>query len=339
MVMLKGCALTAMLSGDGATTLFGDQDLTALAETGAQVARFDVTLGAYPSWDEAILGRYSDVVQRLAQAGLTIIGLLGPGIVAMAIQDEQNPQSWNFDNSENSASGSGGENSYIDSYVIAAGQIVAGLPAITRWEVWNEPNAWASHTGTQYSGHSFIYPSLYATLLRGAYAAIKAVQPGATVITGGLLGHNNQGVLSAENSGAGYLQRLYDALALGGPRAQPPCDAIGQHLYVDQGGPVDPAHLQQYLDDVHGVILANEGAAATRPVFITEAAWTTAPGAVTPEVQAANLAALYRVCRANPFVAATCWFELRDSPPGNLYYGVYNADWSPKPSFGTFFAA
>lgn len=337
--MLKGFALTSVLSLDGHSVLFGAQDLAALTETGAQVARFAISLGSYPAWDDAILSRYAGVAQQLTAAGLSVIGLLTPGVVAQATQDDQSPLGWNVNNSENSPPGVGGDNIFIGSYAVAAQRIVTALPMITQWEIWNEPNAWGSHSGTVYSGHSFIYPSLYATLLQQTYAAIKAAQPQCTVITGGLLGHNNHGVLSTQNSGADYLQSLYSALATTGQPVAPPWDAVGQHLYMDQAGAVNPAHLQTYLDAIYAVVARNEGAAAARPLYVTEAAWTTAPGAVTPDTQASNLLALYQVCRATPFVAAACWFELRDNPPGNQYYGVYNADWSPKPSYGAFFSS
>ena len=268
-----------------------------------------------------------------------MIGLLTPGIVAGATQDEQNPLGWNFNNSENSAPAQGGDNAYITAFAEATQQIVAALPMISQWEVWNEPNAWANHSGTVYSGHSHIYPSLYATLLQLTYAALKTAQPRCTVITGGLLGHNNHGVLSPENSGADYLQRLYSALAPSGSPATPPWDAVGQHLYMDQAGPAKPAHLQTYLNAIHAVITQNEGTATTRMVYVTEAAWTTAPGAVTPDMQANNLRALYQVCRATPFVTVCTWFALQDNPAGAQFYGVYNADWSPKPAYGAFFVS
>ncbi len=139
-------------------------------------------------------------------------------------------------------------------------------------------------------------------------------------------------MLSTQNSGADYLQDVYTALqrVSSGPL---PFDAIGQHLYVDQPGQADPGHLWQYVSHMQAIAQRNEGGSG-RTVYITEAAWTTS--AVAPELQAANLRTLFEVCRRDARIAALCWFQLRDNPPGNQLFGVCAPDWSRKPAFGAF---
>ena len=69
---------------------------------------------------------------------------------------------------------------------------------VHHWEIWNEPNYWRFWLPQPDVG-------AYTTLLKQAYAAIKAVDPAATVMVGGLT------VGSGENLPSTFLQNLYDA--------------------------------------------------------------------------------------------------------------------------------
>lgn len=140
--------------------------------------------------------------------------------------------------------------------------------------------------------------------------------------------------MSPQNSGADYLQQVYDALARSGRGSNMPFDAIGQHPYVDQAGHADPDHIRQYLDDVEQVVRRNEGRPDGRMIFVTETGWSTT--AVSPEVQAANLHTLFATCSQYPPVAAVCWFQVRDNPAANLHFGVYTSNWAPKPAATAF---
>jgi hypothetical protein len=57
---------------------------------------------------------------------------------------------------------------------------------------------------------------------------------------------------------------------------------------------------------------------------------------VTRDLQAANLRALFEVCGRDERIAAVCWFQVRDNPPGKQYFGVCAPDWSRKPAFEAF---
>ncbi|MGH2389166.1 MAG: hypothetical protein ACRDIE_13260, partial [Chloroflexota bacterium] len=252
------------------------------------------------------------------------IGLIYGDAVSHASQAD-----WNAGNRETGAGS--GDNPFIDRFAAVAAQLAAAIPEISLWELWNEPNAWRQHNGNAFSGGSFIYPSNYAVLLSCAAAAIHDAHAGSTIITGGLLSHNNHGMLNAENCGADYLQAVYAALGQMGGTI--PFDAIGQHLYVDQPGRADADHLSQYLNHPRTVVQRNEGG-NDRPVYITEAAWTTS--AVAPELQAVNLKTLFDVCASDEQIAAVCWFQVRDNPPGRQYFGLCAPDWSPKPAFAAF---
>jgi hypothetical protein len=68
----------------------------------------------------------------------------------------------------------------LDAYGSVIGQIVSHAdPVIRDWEVWNEPDTAAFFDGT---------PQQYAFMLRTAHDAIKAVDPGADVLLGGISG-------------------------------------------------------------------------------------------------------------------------------------------------------
>lgn len=323
--MHRGFTLNWVVSNDGRASLFGARDLATLRELGAATVRFELRLGAVPDWTDDLLARYGEIADGLAGAGIAPIGLIAPDAVPGSRQDD-----WNTASAE--AAGGSGDNPFCRRFAAAAQRLAAALPQIAIWEIWNEPNAWHRQSGNSFGGGSFIYPSNYAALLARASGAIKAVRPRATIITGGLLGHNNRGDLSAQNSGATYLDSVYQMLERAGPGALP-FDAIGYHLYVDQPGHAGASHLRQYLEYLQAVVRRHEGG-ADRLVYITEAGWSTT--AVSPDVQAANLETLFAVCAADPCIAAVCWFQVRDNPPANLYFGLCAPDWSHKPAFAAF---
>jgi len=76
----------------------------------------------------------------------------------------------------------------LSDYASVIGQIVRHAdPLIRDWEVWNEPDTAAFFDGT---------PQQYALMLRTAHDAIKAVDPAADVLLGGISGPAGMGWLS-----------------------------------------------------------------------------------------------------------------------------------------------
>ena len=67
-------------------------------------------------------------------------------------------------------------------------------PAIHDWEIWNEPDLGSFFSGT---------PAQYAWMLRTAHDAIKAIDPQADVLLGGLSGHSGQNWLAQVFAAAG----------------------------------------------------------------------------------------------------------------------------------------
>jgi len=331
-----GFALNQLLDRTNTRTLFNadGSHMQQLATVGAQIVRLDISLNHAVGWDDAMLGLYAGVVEMLSEAGLSVIGLLSHAIVPGAA-----PLLWN------APAGQDGTNQFIRDYVAAAHRIVPALPRVTHWEVWNEPN----NSG---SPPTRIDASLYASLLARAHGAIKALSPQSAVITGGILAFNPDDTCSRAYSGADYLQDVWHALSQAGLSGNLPFDAVGIHMYLDPGGPLNPAHLQGYLNTYYAVIDANMGrrVAHPLPLYITEAGWSTdiddpkyAGGAVDAETQAANLAALLQVCANNgfvaqdrsdsdavaPYVAAVCCFDLSCGVRG---FGAFDKTGAEKPA-------
>lgn len=299
----KGFALGWVVSADGNKPLLGDGDVQVLRDAGAQIVRFDIQLGTHPDWDNVILQQYSTVVQQLKAAGIAVIGLLGHGIVAGAQQMD-----WNANAAEQGSNQL--DNTFLANYASNASIIAGALQDITLWELWNEPNQWDKapdpHGSPDQPGGSFIFPSLYARLLRRTVPGLKQLPNAPSIITGGLFGHDGA---PGASSGHDYLQNVLTFLGQAPLAGDPlPFDAVGQHLYLDQGAAAQSAHLNQYLNLIAGL-------AGGRPIYITEAGWTTTPGFVTVNQQAANLTTLYDTCQASAQnIAAACWFELYDNP-------------------------
>jgi hypothetical protein len=224
--------------------------------------------------------------------------------------------------------GGTGNNPFIGRFVAEAAQLVQALKMISQWEIWNEPNAWTQHPSPkEYSGSTFIYPSLYAGLLGKATQEIKRVRPDASVLSGGVFCHNIGGNLTPDTAGANYLRAVSTMLDRDGAKR---LDAIGLHTYIDHGGKLNPKNVRTALKYIQQAIPGLEKI----PRYITEAGWQSPP--LAEDIQAANLRTLFQECRDARSVAAVCWFQIADNPAANLYFGLCRADYSRKPAFADF---
>ena len=184
-------------------------------------------------------------------------------------------------------------------------------------------------------------------MLRAAYPAVKAADPNATVIVGGLTG----------NDGA-YLSQLYADGAKGsfdavGVHTDTACNIASPYVFEYNAG---TRTVNQYFflgfTSIHAAMAAAGDAA--KPIYMTELGWssTTAEcetghwagqkaAGVTPQTQATYLAEAYH-CLAQPqygYVRAAMWFELFDggtstNPLDN--FGLLGHDYAPKPAFSAF---
>ena len=326
-------------------SLVTDQVVSQAVAAGATYVRVDFHLAGpgVTSWTPTLLSTYDGIVAMFRHAGLKIIGLVSAG----ATNDVSQPD-WTANNAENT--GGNGENAFISGAYVPALRLLVGhfRDSVSTWELWNEPNdATRGCSGSICSGGTYIYPSNFAALLADSYLAIKETDAitGVTLLSGGLFGHSNYGVYSAANSGATYLTATYHmGVDVTGqwktvkaqttnlvPGGTYPLDAVGQHLYLDISAYSSPANIQAYLDWVRQAYRAYEGAATPKTTIVTEAGWPTAgQSSCSPDQQADNVDALYWGAKAVPYTPIVTWFQLQDKPSVGLYYGLYDASWTPK---------
>jgi hypothetical protein len=173
-------------------------------------------------------------------------------------------------------------------------------------EIWNEPD---QANEDYFAGPD--KPRRYAAVLRAAYPAIKQANPNVPVLAGSLVGSN--GVFLRALYAAG-IKGFYDGLAV--------------HFYSLTLGS---------LRAIHEVQLANGD---SKPLWLDEFGWSSCwPGhklqqeqaCVTPAVQGANIANLFRSLARTPYVAAEVLYKLQDSALED--FGVLDAEQRHKPAF------
>lgn len=126
-------------------------------------------------------------------------------------------------------------------------------PDVTHHEIWNEPNLpifWGALAN----------PAEYTALLKGAYTAIKEVQPSSTVVAAGL------------SPGAGavdFITRMYTAGAKGY------FDATAMHPYVFSKGIDSTPNGWTETQQIRSVMVANGDAA--KKIWLTEMGAPTYP--------------------------------------------------------------
>jgi hypothetical protein len=216
------------------------------------------------------------------------------------------------------------------------GQIAQRVPGADAWELWNEPDS-----GEFWAGGAD--PAAYAALLRSAYPAIKAVQPGDAVVTGGMVGNNMDFLSALYANGA---QGAFDAVAVHTDTA---CLTSGPDAYYrDERGRVGRYTFSAYRE-VHAV-MADHGDAA-KPIWMTELGWNTQRGrcnvgekagkkpiGVSKQRQARLLRAAYRCLAADPIVGVALWFGVQDIP-GSRHargFGLYGRRGKAKPAAKAF---
>ena len=221
-------------------------------------------------------------------------------------------------------------------YTMLVGRYGASVDA---WQVWNEPNHpsfWAPDpTGRPDACLE------YTPLLKAAYPVVKAGDPTAPVLFGGLAFNDYS-----------YVERCFDLV----PDIGNHFDVMVTHPYAMGGAPpestVDAAPADGRLDatsflayrEVRASLLAR---GSDKPIWFTEMGWSTATdghplGNVTPEVQADYVTRAYKQLEQDPYVQVAMWYSLRNSywsndGPGWLdQLGLMRTDFTPKPAYHAF---
>ena len=171
---------------------------------------------------------------------------------------------------------------------------------ITDWQIWNEENAltnWEMKPN----------PREYGRLLAISAAAIREVDPDATIVTGGAISVPKN---PAAPIGVNYLRKMLRS----SPQAKRAADVIAIHPYM---GTVKDIKKQlrltrEMLDDVK----------VDLPIWITEVGWgsgteTRNPMIVSPSRQRANMRKAFRMMireRRRLGVDRAVWYQWRDGP-------------------------
>jgi len=199
---------------------------------------------------------------------------------------------------------------------------------VRAYEIWNEEDASRWWPGGP-------DPAAYARLLQATYPAVKAADPSATVLLGGLTGNDFpflEDVYSA--GGKGY----FDAVSVHTDTA---CNILSPYEYLrGSDNRMIPDSFLAYRE-VHAVMLANGD---DKPIWMTELSWRTTSavcsegmwagqkaGGVSDGQQAAYLRQAYHCLAQDPYVQVALWFPLQDV--GAVTSGLIRANGSRKPSY------
>jgi hypothetical protein len=234
--------------------------------------------------------------------GVNIIGVIGPSV------------GWATAEPNDQANGVSFFPPDPDRYAAFAQAVAAHYKGrVQAWEIWNEPeNALYWQPAPD--------PAAYARMLIKAAAAIKAVDPGVTVLSGGVVPFD---------------QSFLTAVAANG--AWGAFDALSVHPYVD---PYTPETAQI---DVVGIKNVQNLAAryGSKPIWVTEYGWGSGacerdPVGRTNEEQQANNLVRGGVLLRGAGAERVLWYNFKDHQQpcyGIVRYGSSATDYSPlKPS-------
>jgi hypothetical protein len=190
------------------------------------------------------------------------------------------------------------------------------------YEVWNEPNLFASWLPAP-------DPAVYTQVLKSAYTAIKAADPNALVVGGALGAVVNFGGITT--SPVDFVQQMYQDGAKGY------FDALSFHPYqyttmFSQGGIYPDAPINQLIAIRQPMI--NNGDSALR-IWATEYGLPTAgPNGVTPQQQANFISDFLTAWKNLSYAGPSFIYATRDqqvTTAGDAAsMGVFYYDWTPK---------
>jgi hypothetical protein len=202
-----------------------------------------------------------------------------------------------------------------------------GSPVVDDWEFYNEPDGGdrlrAEYGGIGYWGH---YGEQYAQMLCAVYPVIKAANPRARVILGGMAYD------WFEDQGGPFVREFIDVvLNAGGGQC---FDIMNFHYYPPfepTWAPYGPglAGKANYLRSKLG-----QYGLANKPMICTEAGWHSDDES-TPEIQSRYVVKLFTQSLASNLGAMTWWTWI---DPGSPYgaNGLLTQSLQRKPSFSTY---
>jgi hypothetical protein len=198
------------------------------------------------------------------------------------------------------------------------------------WEIWNEPNSfnfWATSVNC----------GAYTAVLKATYPAIKAADPNAVVITGGLAPESTNNVSMSPTD---FLSCIYND---GGEGY---FDAVGDHPYVFPEFPSSDssgawAQMSETTPSLRSIMVANGD--ANKKIWLTEfGAPTNGPDPnwyVSESTQAAQVTDAIDLYESYPWAGPIFWYTFQDSgtdaSTNENFFGLVRADGSEKPAYST----
>lgn len=277
----------------------------AAAEAGADLVRVRFALGDRPEPDGAFIEAARGTTEALRAAGLRILGIIDSDLTVapegMGAFAESTPGPL--------------ARVWIEELVANAAHLAASLgDRVSAWEILPEPNR---------GEPARIAPARWAELLAAVGAAMRAVQPQATLVAGGLVSDD-------DDDGVDYLRAAFRAAREGHlwPKGVPPFDALGIVLRIlPDGGASEDAVASQLGDRTRRLWrvmeqVEGEATAAARGIFVTGLAWDADRSG--PDVQARNVWTALDSLTSDPVVRMVVWSALNDArAPGGGAIGLY----------------
>jgi hypothetical protein len=203
---------------------------------------------------------------------------------------------------------------------------------IAAYEIWNEENNarfWPSGPA----------PAQYANLLEAAYPAVKAGDPNAEVLFGGL-SFNDYHYLESVYAAAPDIGKYFDVMV-----THPYTNgaAAPEDITRDPDGRISEYSFPAYRE-VRATMLTHGD---DKPIWFTEFGWSTTTnggtlGGVSEQTQADYLTRAYKYIEQDPYVQVAITYNFRnnywaaDANDWDDQLGLMHTDFSPKPAFFAF---
>lgn len=305
-----------------------DRQLTTVAEMGTGWVRLDVPWNIVQAngrgtywWDSMDV-----VMKKAAEKKLQVLGILAYTPTWARVSGCGDPKCQPASSADFAA------------FAAAAAKRYAPLGVHT-WEIWNEPNLkgfWKPQPNV----------AAYSALVRDATAAIRAVDPSATIVVGSLAPARTY---AGDISPTDFLKDLY--AQTGGK-----FDAVSYHAYSYPFLPEDPNpdnpwnQLERNPVNLRQIMRA--GGDGAKKIWITEYGAPSSPlasdpavlkGLVTPERQAQMLSSALKLVNASTGYGPFFYYSYRDLGTATdtleNFFGLFDAAGQPKPAYTTYRSA
>jgi polysaccharide biosynthesis protein PslG len=301
-------------------------ELTGIKSLNASWVRYDIQWNnVEPNPGQFYWADYDRVVQAVAASGLHSIVILDytPSWAAVS-----------------GCSGSACEPNSANAYAQFAAAVASRYApyGVSDWEIWNEPNN-AGYFQPKAD------PAGYTAMLAAASTAIRQIEPGATILTGGLAPESSDGT---NMSPPDFLAGVY---ASGG---RPYFNVVADHPYTFPVTSLYPnsANAWGQMSQMHAIMSANGD--GSKQIWITEyGSPTGGPGTtaqtnsytygawhVSEGLQAESVNDFFTASRSISWVGLVLWYSYKDAgytPDTNEnFFGLLRFDGSPKPAYSVF---